>query len=164
MCRCRREQERSGPGSRLPRPFFLLALIHERRGRRILGSWLPASNTQNCGVRESELSSVALRVDLGNEDRRFASGEVRDVVGCRLSFRRGHVALQLLHVFEVPLEDAVVGWLATVWPSLAHSCAQMRATSSGIGLGGRRTISTLRPNTFSAQSLPRLWQPASSHR
>jgi hypothetical protein len=31
---------------------------------------------------------------------------------------------------------------STFWPSLAHSsCAQIRATSSGMGLGGRRTIS-----------------------
>jgi len=45
-----------------------------------------------------------------------------------------------------------------LWPSLAHSsCAQIRATSSGMGLGGRRTISTLRPSTFSTQSLPRPW-------
>jgi len=56
-----------------------------------------------------------LRVDLGDEDRHSASGEVRDVVDCRLSFRRGHAALQLLHVLEVPLKDAVVGWLATIW-------------------------------------------------
>src|SRR5215212_1560524 len=58
-----------------------------------------------------------LRVNLRDEDRRPARGDVRDVVGCCLSFRRGQAALQLLHVLEITLEDAVVGWLATVWRS-----------------------------------------------
>src|SRR5215211_8983173 len=62
-------------------------------------------------------STSCLGVDLGDEDRHSASGEVRDVVGWRLSFRRGHAALQLLDVLEVTLEDSVVGRLATVWRS-----------------------------------------------
>jgi hypothetical protein len=57
------------------------------------------------------------RVDLADEERRSASGKVRDVFGCRLSFRRAHAALQLLYVLEVTLEDSVVGRLATIWRS-----------------------------------------------
>src|SRR5215204_2088101 len=58
-----------------------------------------------------------LRVHLSDEDRRPARGDIRDVVGCCLSLLSGHAALQLLHVPEVALEDAVVGRLATVWRS-----------------------------------------------
>src|SRR5215216_4180450 len=43
---------------------------------------------------------------------------------------------------------------STCLPSLAHSCAQSLATSSGSGIQGLRTTSTLKPNTSSAHLLP----------
>src|SRR5215212_3336824 len=48
-------------------------------------------------------------------------------------------------------------------PSLDHSSAHIIATFSGVGLGVRCTTSTLRSNSFSTQSLPRPWYPASTH-
>ena len=47
-------------------------------------------------------------------------------------------------------------------PSLAHSLAQIFATSSGTGLGGLRTTSTLKPITSSAHFLPLPSYPAST--
>jgi hypothetical protein len=70
-------------------------------GREILGRW-------------SCLGFPYLCVDLTDEDGRSAGGEVRGVLGRRLSFRRRHAAAQLLHVLEVRLGDAVVGRLAAV--------------------------------------------------
>src|SRR5215218_10983267 len=49
-------------------------------------------------------------------------------------------------------------------PSLAHSLDQTFAISSGTGLGGLRTTSTLNPICSSAHLLPLPSYPASSHR
>src|ERR687889_839133 len=43
---------------------------------------------------------------------------------------------------------------STSLPSLAHSCAQSLATSSGSGFRGLRTTSTLKPNASSAHLQP----------
>jgi|SRR5215217_2950425 hypothetical protein len=48
-----------------------------------------AEMTNSAKVRRVRVVKPYLRVDLGDEERRSASGEVRDVVGCRLTFRRG---------------------------------------------------------------------------
>src|SRR5215211_7901323 len=53
---------------------------------------------------------------------------------------------------------------STSLPSLAHSSAQIFATFSGMGLGGLRTTSTLKPISSSAHLLSLPSYPASSHR
>src|SRR5215218_5736348 len=95
-------------GQGLIAPALLLALIQR-------SAW--KGNSAKLRRAIVRVVRLYLRVDLADEERRSASGKVRDVVGCRLSFRRAHAALQLLDVLEVTLEDSVVGRLATVWRS-----------------------------------------------
>jgi hypothetical protein len=53
-------------------------------------------------------------VDLGEDDRHAAGGEVRDVVNGGLSFLGTEARLQRLHLLERQLGDALIGDFAPV--------------------------------------------------
>jgi hypothetical protein len=57
---------------------------------------------------------VNASVDLGEEDRRAAGGEVWDVVNGGLSFFVTEARLQRFHVLERQLGDALIGEFAAV--------------------------------------------------
>ncbi len=57
------------------------------------------------------MSRRGLRVEIGDEDRRHACDEIRQVGGWRLPLGCGHAAVHLIHVLEVTLKDAVAGMM-----------------------------------------------------
>jgi hypothetical protein len=81
-------------------------------------SSLPGPPIEQTLARPSGPTSATLRpnasVDLGEEDRHAAGGEVRDVVDGRLPLLGSEARLQRVHVLERELGDALVGDRAAV--------------------------------------------------
>jgi hypothetical protein len=67
---------------------------------------------QHGGRRQGDRANAS--VDLGEEDRHAAGGEVRDVVDGGLSFLGSEASLQRVHVLERQLGDALIRELAPV--------------------------------------------------